>query len=123
MKKTIALALMLLCTLCVFAEGAKETAVTTSGLKLGMVTDAGTIDDRSFNQGTYEGVKKAADELGLECTYLRPNGTTTAEYVTPNGTHIDGVGITPDFVVEDVEGFDAPLIKAKEILMSGNITR
>ena len=84
MKKTIALVLMLLCTFCVFAEGAKETATTetASALKIGMVTDAGTIDDRSFNQGTYEGVKKAADELGLECTYLRPNGTTTAEYVT-----------------------------------------
>ena len=82
MKKTIALVLMLLCTFCVFAEGAKETASASSALKIGMVTDQGTIDDRSFNQGTYEGIKKAADELGLACTYLRPNGTTTAEYVT-----------------------------------------
>jgi len=48
---------------------------------------------------------------------------TTAEYVTPNGTHIDGVGITPDFVVGNVEGYDAQLSKAKEILTSGNITK
>jgi len=48
---------------------------------------------------------------------------TTAEYVTPNGTHIDGVGITPDFVVEEVEGYDAQLSKAIEILSSGNITK
>ena len=47
-----------------------------------MVTDSGTIDDRSFNQGTWEGLQRAAEELGLECTYLRPNGTTTGDYTT-----------------------------------------
>ena len=62
----------------VFAGGSQES----EGLMLGMVTDSGTIDDRSFNQGTYEGVKKAADELGLACTYLRPAGTTTTDYLT-----------------------------------------
>lgn len=48
---------------------------------------------------------------------------TTAEYVTPNGTYIDGIGITPDFVVEEVEGYDAQLNKAIEVLTSGNVTR
>ncbi|MFZ5965743.1 MAG: BMP family ABC transporter substrate-binding protein [Bacillota bacterium] len=32
--------------------------------KVGFVTDIGGIDDRSFNQGTYEGVKKYAEEQG-----------------------------------------------------------
>ncbi|MEW8971685.1 MAG: BMP family ABC transporter substrate-binding protein, partial [Mesobacillus sp.] len=27
-----------------------------SDLRVGMVTDAGTIDDKSFNQGTWEGI-------------------------------------------------------------------
>ena len=48
---------------------------------------------------------------------------TTAEYLTPNGTSIDGIGITPDFVVKQVEGIDEQLNKAKEILSSGNITK
>ncbi len=32
------------------------------GVKVGMVTDSGTITDKSFNQGTWEGILKAADE-------------------------------------------------------------
>ncbi len=28
-----------------------------------MVTDAGTIDDKSFNQGTWEGIQKAEKDL------------------------------------------------------------
>jgi basic membrane protein A len=34
--------------------------------KVGFVTDTGGIDDRSFNQGTWEGIKKYADENGWE---------------------------------------------------------
>ena len=73
-------AVMLVACLCfsIYAGGSQES----DSLMLGMVTDSGTIDDRSFNQGTYEGVKKAADELGLACTYLRPAGTTTTDYLT-----------------------------------------
>jgi basic membrane protein A len=51
------------------------------GFKVGMITDAGTIDDKSFNQGTWEGVVKAAEELGLEYQYLKPAGTTEADYI------------------------------------------
>ena len=53
MKKTIALALALLLCFSVFAQGASEAKTDTPALKVGMVTDSGTIDDRSFNQGTF----------------------------------------------------------------------
>ncbi|MGA9226688.1 MAG: BMP family ABC transporter substrate-binding protein, partial [Mesobacillus sp.] len=43
-----------------------------SDLKVGMVTDAGTIDDKSFNQGTWEGILKAEDEFGVNTKYLKP---------------------------------------------------
>ncbi len=49
-------------------------------LKVGMVTDSGTIDDKSFNQGTWEGIKKAENELGIKAKYLKPVGTTEADY-------------------------------------------
>ncbi|HIV98867.1 MAG TPA: BMP family ABC transporter substrate-binding protein [Candidatus Ornithospirochaeta avicola] len=98
MKKLLAVLLALVVVFS-FASCSKDEAATTTTassstttttavaekeepLKLGMVTDAGTIDDRSFNQGTYEGVVKAAEELGLESTYLRPSGTTTTDYLT-----------------------------------------
>ncbi len=48
--------------------------------KVGMVTDAGTIDDKSFNQGTWEGIKKAEADTGVETKYLKPAGTTEADY-------------------------------------------
>ncbi|HBR29554.1 MAG TPA: BMP family ABC transporter substrate-binding protein, partial [Firmicutes bacterium] len=54
-------------------------------LKIGMVTDAGTIDDKSFNQGTWEGVLRAGEELGLETKYLKPAGTTEADYMKEIG--------------------------------------
>ncbi len=57
------------------------TTNPTPKFKVGMVTDAGTIDDKSFNQGTWEGAKKAADELGIPSKYLKPTGTTEADYL------------------------------------------
>ncbi len=35
------------------------------GFKIGLVTDVGRINDRSFNQSAWEGVKLAAEKLGL----------------------------------------------------------
>lgn len=51
------------------------------GMKVGMVTDAGTIDDKSFNQGTWEGILQAAEDLDLQTRYLKPNGETEADYM------------------------------------------
>ena len=98
MRKLLAVLLVLLMVFsfssCSKEEKTEATSTTSTGveaskeevkkdaLKLGMVTDSGTIDDRSFNQGTWEGVARAAEELGLECTYLRPSGTTTTDYLT-----------------------------------------
>ena len=51
-------------------------------LKVGMVTDSGTIDDKSFNQGTWEGIIEAEENLGIEKNYLKPAGETEADYLT-----------------------------------------
>lgn len=49
--------------------------------EVGMVTDAGTIDDKSFNQGTWEGLVAAGEDFGYEPKYLKPQGTTEADYL------------------------------------------
>jgi basic membrane protein A and related proteins len=49
------------------------------GNKYGMVTDAGTIDDKSFNQGTWEGLEKAGKEFNFEPKYLKPANAQPAE--------------------------------------------
>ncbi|ESU32983.1 membrane protein [Bacillus sp. 17376] len=74
-----------------------------SDLKVGMVTDAGTIDDKSFNQGTWEGILKAEEDLGVKSKYLKPAGTTEAEYLKEIGNLYDAEYkfiITPGFKFE-----------------------
>lgn len=39
-------------------------------VRVGLVTDVGHIDDGTFNQYAYEGLRRAATELGLEYTYI-----------------------------------------------------
>lgn len=58
--------------------------------KVGMVTDSGTIDDKSFNQGTWEGIQRAGKEFRLETRFLKPEGTTEADYVKDIGNLYDG---------------------------------
>ena len=70
---------------------------------VGMVTDAGTIDDKSFNQGTWEGVLKAGKDFGLKTKYLKPSGTTEADYVKEIGNLYDAgfkFIVTPGFKFE-----------------------
>ena len=57
--------------------------------KVGMVTDSGTIDDKSFNQGTWEGILRAGKELGVDTKYLKPSGTTEADYLKEIGNLYD----------------------------------
>ena len=68
-----------------------------------MVTDAGTIDDKSFNQGTWEGIEKAKADLKIESNYLKPAGTTEADYMKEIGNLLDTdykFIVTPGFKFE-----------------------
>lgn len=38
--------------------------------RIGLVTNVGRVDDGTFNQYAYEGMQRAAAELGLEATYI-----------------------------------------------------
>ena len=60
----------------------EEEVKEFEGRKVGMVTDSGTITDKSFNQGTWEGILVAADEFGIKERYLQPSGETTDDYLT-----------------------------------------
>ncbi|MCB0107263.1 MAG: BMP family ABC transporter substrate-binding protein, partial [Caldilineaceae bacterium] len=54
------------------AESSEAAAATD--LKVGLVTDVGRVNDRSFNQSAWEGVLQACEALGLtegeECKYI-----------------------------------------------------
>jgi basic membrane protein A len=93
MKKSVKIitGIMLVASLALTACGAKNNneGSSTAKFKVGMVTDSGTIDDKSFNQGTWEGVLKASKEFGLEYKYLKPTGTTEADYTKEIGNLYD----------------------------------
>ena len=44
----------------------------SEGYELALVTDLGTIDDKSFNQGAWEGLKKYAEENSISYKYYQP---------------------------------------------------
>ena len=45
-----------------------------------MITDKGTIEDKSFNQGTWEGIKAYGTETGAKTEYIKPTDGTTQAY-------------------------------------------
>lgn len=49
-----------------------DSQETKAGAEIALVTDVGTIDDKSFNQGSWEGVVKFAEEKGISHQYYQP---------------------------------------------------
>jgi basic membrane protein A len=52
------------------AEVSEDNCASEEVLCVGLVTDVGEIDDKSFNQSAWEGVQQAADELGAFTKYV-----------------------------------------------------
>jgi basic membrane protein A and related proteins len=46
--------------------GGEATATPAKKIKVGLVTDIGGLNDRSFNQSAYQGLKRAEKELGVD---------------------------------------------------------
>jgi len=107
-----------------FTGCAKTEKAPVAALKVGMVTDAGTIDDKSFNQGTWEGILRAGTELGVETKYLKPTGTTEADYIKEIGNLYDAgfkFIVTPGFKFEtSIFQAQTKYADAKFVLIDGN---
>lgn len=52
-----------------------------SDIRVAMITDYGDITDQSFNQTTYEASKAWCEANGVDFTYYKPAGDSTAERV------------------------------------------
>ena len=112
-KKFLALALSALMVTGLVGCGSNSNSGNSSEatLKVGMVTDSGTIDDKSFNQGTWEGIKKAEKELGVEKNYMQPSGETEANYLTEIQNLYDS---GYKFIVTPGYKFETAIYKAQE---------
>ncbi|MBQ8992976.1 MAG: BMP family ABC transporter substrate-binding protein, partial [Turicibacter sp.] len=107
-KRLITLASVGVLMLSLIGCQSNELTPVTDKLKVGMVTDSGSIDDKSFNQGAWEGlVKYKEDNPNCEIQYLQPNGQTTQDYVEAiDNFALSGVEVIvlPGFVFEEALG-------------------
>ncbi len=84
MKKILSIALVL----CMVLAFAVPSAFAADTVKIGMVTDVGGVNDKSFNQTSWEGLQAlAAEDDTFEVAYLESK--TDADYQTNINTFID----------------------------------
>ena len=87
MKKILALVLAL-CMIFALAACGQKAAPAAAKTKIGMVTDVGGVNDKSFNQTSWEGLQALAKEDSrFEVNYLESK--TDADYQTNINTFID----------------------------------
>ncbi len=85
------------------APGGNEQQPKSDGIELALITDVGTIDDKSFNQGSWEGLEKYAKENNISHKYYQPAEKTTAAYLASIDLAVAGgakVVVTPGFLFE-----------------------
>lgn len=81
-----------------------ETTPAAAGAEVYMITDKGDINDKSFNQGTWEGVQAWCAANGKEAKYLKPADATTDDYVASIEQAVQAgakVIVTPGFLFEE----------------------
>ncbi len=73
-KPRIALGLLAIAAVIAGCSSSAATTAPASAttMKIGVVTDVGRVDDKTFNQYAYEGAKDAAGKLGATLNYVSP---------------------------------------------------
>ena len=129
-KKFSMLTIALAASLGLVACGTGEDNNSSNGnndvskIKVGMMTDAGTIDDKSFNQGTWEGIERYQKENGtIEAQYIKPVGTSTQDYLEA-GNNLLVAGnemiVAPGYKFEEAVGqLQAENPEAKFVILDG----
>ena len=82
MKKIISIISVFLLIIGISGCGAntnKKGACGAGDPQVVMVTDTGGINDKSFNQGTWEGIQQACSDLGVGGTYIQTTNESELE--------------------------------------------
>ena len=98
MKKLLFLFLALFAVFSLAACGGTE-----EGFTIAMITDAGDIDDESFNQGTWEGIVEYAEENEITHKYYKPAEVSNEAYLDTIRLAVEGgaeIIVTPGFLFE-----------------------
>lgn len=84
---------------------------TSGGHEIALITDKGNIDDKSFNQGSWEGVVEFATKEGISHHYIKPEEASDSGYLAAIDLAVQGgakVIVTPGFL------FEVPIYEAQE---------
>lgn len=97
MKKLFLVVSALVLTFALAACGGTET------YEIAMITDSGTIDDESFNQGTWEGIVEYAEANDISHKYYKPGEVSDDAYLDAIELAVEGgakIVVTPGFLFE-----------------------
>ena len=91
-------------TACIVTLAATLVSCGKKTYEIALVTDVGTINDKSFNQGAWEGVEAYAKENKISYKYYQPEKKSTEKYVESAETAITNgakVVVTPGYLFEN----------------------
>ncbi|MDP3388042.1 MAG: BMP family ABC transporter substrate-binding protein [Eubacteriales bacterium] len=101
MKKVIAIVLTIMLMSMMFVGC--NTAPKVAESEIILITDKGNIDDKSFNQGSWEGVVEFATANNKTHTYIKPEEVSDAGYLAAIDLAVKAkakVIVTPGFLFE-----------------------
>src|SRR5690554_6516537 len=113
MKRILAIALAIMLVAASLAgctTGGDNGSGGSDGYEIALITDKGNIDDKSFNQGAWEGVVAYAEENGISHTYIKPEEASDAGYLAAIDLAVQGgaeIVVTPGFL------FEVPIYEAQ----------
>ncbi len=84
-------------------EGGNAGGGAAAGYEIALVTDKGNIDDKSFNQGAWEGVVAYAEANNITHQYYKPEEASDEGYLAAIQLAVDGgakVVVCPGYLFE-----------------------
>lgn len=103
MKKMLAIVMSIMLVGMVIVGCGSKTEGEASGFEIALITDKGNIDDKSFNQGSWEGVVEFATANKYTHKYYKPEEASDAGYLAAIDLAVTGgakVVVTPGFLFE-----------------------
>ncbi len=85
------------------APASSDAPAAGDTFELALITDVGTINDKSFNQGSWEGLEQYALENGISHEYYQPAEKSDAAYLESIDLAVKGGAkliVTPGFLFE-----------------------
>ena len=125
-KRTLALVLMSLLVFTLSTGCSSQTGGSGKSGKdeIAMITDKGNIDDKSFNQGSWEGVTAFSEKNNVKAKYFKPEEASDAGYLAAIDLAVTGgakVVVTPGYLFEvPIYEAQTKYPKVKFILLDGS---